>query len=374
MDPSTETSNDALTASVPLFDRSRLPLRSWCVGSREDPLTGLIAFPDFHLYLPRALATELENGGMVGLAIGDVDGLKEHVETANATDSTLFGHLAGNQVMARLGAITRTWFHGQNWDAACAATFGGDEVIIAASVTDPATFHRSIATLRDLLADVLPTRVSFALAVAGPEHLPAVRDGNRWPHALTDQLLAGVDRALFAHKAVRRAGGGSGGIIAVTEPLPAAGPRSRSLLPLPTGDDELHVLARPSRVADQPVLLIPCNGPEGLRGLRFRVTYPDVGSRTEVLVSAAGQAALPIAWSDRGAAVPLILRPIRPPAAHSVPDDLAAALSTACLNWQVLPEHERAQMLHLVTESADSEIRAARIDAAVEAVRFRSPS
>jgi hypothetical protein len=31
-------------------------------------------------------------------------------------------------------------------------------------------------------------------------------------------------------------------------------------------------------------------------------------------------------------------------------------------------------MLHLITESADSEIRAARIAGAVEAVRFRSPS
>lgn len=43
---------DALP-SVPLFDPSSMPLRHWCAGSREDAVTGLVAFPDFHSHLPR---------------------------------------------------------------------------------------------------------------------------------------------------------------------------------------------------------------------------------------------------------------------------------------------------------------------------------
>jgi len=33
--------DDPLTRSVSLFDLARLPLKSWCAGSREDAVTGL---------------------------------------------------------------------------------------------------------------------------------------------------------------------------------------------------------------------------------------------------------------------------------------------------------------------------------------------
>jgi hypothetical protein len=90
--------HDPLASSVPLFDPAQLPLRTWCAGSREDAVTGLVAFPDFHSHIPRALAAALTRGGLVGLAIGDVDGLKNHVEKANATEPDCYGHLAGNKV------------------------------------------------------------------------------------------------------------------------------------------------------------------------------------------------------------------------------------------------------------------------------------
>lgn len=378
MDPSAKPCQSSLSTSVPLFDATQLPLRSWCTGSREDPLTGLIAFPDFHSHLPRELAATLAGSGLVALAIGDVDGLKEHVETANATDPDCYGHLAGNRVMARLGAITRAWFHEQPWTAGCAATFGGDEVIVAAEIDDPAAFHRAIGDLRDRLAVVLPTRVSFALAVTGGEHLPAEVESNGWKHAFTDRLLAAVDRCLFAHKAVRRAGG-DGGTIAVAE-APTADPATgsgalRTLMPLPVAEETLHVLARPAVLAGRPVLLLPCTGPAGLRGRRFRVTYPHLGARTEVVVSMRGQAAVPVALSDiADTGVPVTLRPIRAAAARSVPDDLAAALDRQSLDWAVLPAHEQAQMLHLITESATPDIRAARITAVIDAVATRTRS
>ncbi|MBF9071748.1 nucleotidyl cyclase domain-containing protein [Streptacidiphilus fuscans] len=370
MDQSANTTKDVLATSVPLFDPSAMPLRQWCSGSREDPLTGLVAFPDFHTSIPRALAAELEAGGLVALAIGDVDGLKEHVEQTNATDAASFGHLAGNQVMARLGATTRTWFRDQSWAAACAATFGGDEVIIAAAVEDPAAFHRALCGLRDRLTEVLPTRVSFALAVAGPGHLPAERKGNAWKHEFTDHLLAAVDRCLFAHKAARRTAGTEGGVIAVTE-APGTG-AADALQPLPGPDQVLHVTARPGRLGGRPVLLLPCQGPAGLRGRRLRVSFPQAGPRTLVVVSAVGQAALPVDEGADAAGVALVLGGIREAAQHSVPDDLSAALAAAGADWAVLPEHERAQMLHLITESADPQVRADRMAAAVVACT-RSP-
>ncbi|MDT0318557.1 GGDEF domain-containing protein [Streptomyces millisiae] len=373
MDPSAQ-SMESLSASVPLFDPTRLPLKSWCAGSREDPLTGLIAFPDFHSSLPRELAATLAAGGMAALAIGDVDGLKQHVERANATEPGSYGHLAGNKVMARLGAVTREWFHQQHFEAGCAATFGGDEVIIAAAIDDPAAFHRAVADLRNRLAAALPTGVSFALAVTADGHLPVEREGNGWKHTFTDRLLAAVDRCLFAHKAARRQEGGRGGTIAVTEPpAPAAGDVSRTLLPLPAGEETLHVLARPAPLAGRTALLLPCAGPTGLRGRRFRVTYPDLGAKTEVVVSLNGQAAVP-AVSPPAGPLPLALRAIRPPTLRGVPGDLAASLERAGLAWAVLPAHEQAQMLHLITESATEAIRTARITAAVDAIATRTRS
>ncbi|MFD8965788.1 hypothetical protein ACFV0C_12395 [Streptomyces sp. NPDC059568] len=375
--PMTKSGEASLTSAVPLFDNSQLPLRGWCEGSREDPLTGLITFPDFHAHLPRELAGALANGGLVAIAIGDVDGLKDHVEKANTTEPGSFGHLAGNRVMARLGATTRKWFHEQSWTAGCAATFGGDEVIVAAAIDDAAMFHRAIGNLRDRLGAALPTPVSFALAVASAGHLPTLRIGNAWKHRFTDELLATVDRCLFAHKAERRASGRPGGILAVTE-APTTGrdgtASTTALLPLPVADESLHVLARPGTVAGRPVLLLSCTRPAGLRGRRFRVSRPDAAARTEVVVSARGQAVIPVAHAKpiahggpQTAGVPLVLRPIHDPADRTVPDDLAAALQRAGLDWDVLPSHEKAQMLHLITESAGSDIRRARVTAAVAA-------
>ncbi|MFE4054922.1 hypothetical protein ACFXP3_01210 [Streptomyces sp. NPDC059096] len=373
---------DPLTSSVPLFDPAQMPLRTWCAGSREDPLTGLITFPDFHSNIPRALAAALTDGGLVGLAIGDVDGLKDHVEQTNAMDPNCYGHLAGNRVMARLGAVTRTWFHTQPWESGCAATFGGDEVIIAATLDDASAFHRAVAELRDRLADELPVRVSFALTVACAEHLPAEHGQGSWKHVFTDGLLAATDRCLFASKSARRATGGEGGIIAVTQP-PLPGPTSsvsdpRTLLPLPAGTETLHVLARPLGTGVRSMLLLPCAGPAGLRGKRLRVTYPDGHARTAVAVSVRGQAAIP---DETVATVPpdapgiaLTLQPIRERAARGVPDDLAAALERAELDWSALPAHEQAQMLHLITESATDDIRTARITAAIDAVATRTRS
>ncbi|MEU0741169.1 GGDEF domain-containing protein [Streptomyces sp. NPDC006134] len=375
--PATPPVHDALASSVPLFDPSQLPLRTWCEGSREDAVTGLVAFPDFHSHIPRCLAAALAEGRLVALAIGDVDGLKDHVELTNSTDPSSYGHLAGNEVMATVGATARTWFREQPFDFGCVATFGGDEVIIAAVVDGADAFHQALGVLRDWLGAALPVTVSFALTFVTARDLPIERKRG-WKHTFTNTLLAVVDRTLFTHKAARRAGGGTGGIIAVTRPHTSgsgseeAGPDPLALLPLPTGPDTLHVVARPGRLGGRGFLLLPCRGPAGQRGAQLRVTFPTDTAKTVVAYALHGQAAVPYAAGTEGVTgVPLVLQAVRDRRPRSMPEDLADALERAGLDWTTVPSHEQAQILHLVTEAGTPEVRAGRITAAVDAVATR---
>ncbi|MFJ9908941.1 hypothetical protein ACIRVK_39930 [Streptomyces sp. NPDC101152] len=223
--------------------------------------------------------------------------------------------------------------------------------------------------------------MSFALTVASSEHLPAERGPGGWKH----RQSAGHHRSPAVREpGRRRASGGEGGIIAVTQPpLPVSTAPTRdhrSLLPLPAGPETLHVLARPLSAGTRSMLLLPCAGPTGLRGKRLRVTFPDGRGRTAVAVSVRGQAAISVpaettaTIAPHGPGIPLALQPIRERAAHGVPDDLTAALERAEPDWSVLPAHEQAQMLHLITESATADIRTARITAVIDAVATRTRS
>jgi hypothetical protein len=205
------------------------------------------------------------------------------------------------------------------------ATFGGDEVIVAAALDDAALFYKSIALLRDQLADTLPVHVSFALAMVSAEHLPTERTGG-WQSLFLDRLLATVDRCLFLHKAARLACDGEGGTIAVTQlPLPSqtATFRDRTLLPLPSGAETLHVLARPAGPRALGMLVLPCSGPAAPGGKRLWVAYPDGTVRTAVAVSVHGQAAIRHAMAGvAGPNLPLTLMPIREESGLGIDDDL----------------------------------------------------
>jgi GGDEF domain-containing protein len=186
----------------------------WAVTARPDPITGLVAFPDFHAVFPMHFADAVSSGVPVGVAIGDVDHLKGYVEDSNATDPESFGHLAGNAFMARLGTISAVWFREQPFPAGCVSTFGGDEVIIAAAAETPAAFEAAIAALRDRCCQRLPRTVSFALTVVTTD-VPGLRECLVDPPAAAKIVLAGVDRALFGRKAARRRGADDGFVAAV---------------------------------------------------------------------------------------------------------------------------------------------------------------
>ena len=103
-----------------------------------DPLTGLLGYPFFEREFSTFVESE-QSIGPISVAIGDVDDLKIYVESENLRVPNNFGHLAGNAIMRRLGVLVRARVMPRlatvDWWAL--ATFGGDEVIIAARAPPP---------------------------------------------------------------------------------------------------------------------------------------------------------------------------------------------------------------------------------------------
>jgi GGDEF domain-containing protein len=167
-----------------------------------DPLTGLVAYPSFEACLIAALP-KLAPGGL-HLAIGDVDDLRGYVNTVHAEDPTHFGHLAGNECMRRTGAATRRWAaqHLDGWPFAVCATFGGDEIIVAAAGRPYGAFVDALTALIAAIRVAAPRPCSFASAtlLPTPQLSGPVEDAYR-------RLIARVDRTLFAHKAAVRSDG-----------------------------------------------------------------------------------------------------------------------------------------------------------------------
>lgn len=174
------------------------------VAARDDPITGLVAWPAFHEALPGLLRRQLGDGRAVGLAIGDVDDLKTYVERVRSVDAGSFGHLAGNALMQQLGIVARAWLRESGPSDACLATFGGDEIVLLGLAADQRAFIEAVSGLRDVLGESLPCTVSFAAAVVTPEHIPTPVAGDHWWAEFTRHLLSAVERTLFEFKQVRR--------------------------------------------------------------------------------------------------------------------------------------------------------------------------
>lgn len=174
----------------------------WTGAEVRDPITNLLAFPAFHDHFAAHFHSHLSANSEVGIAIGDVDSLKEYVEGRKSDDPQLFGHLAGNALMRDLGIHALQWFC--DWVApwGVVSTFGGDEIIIACAGIERHSFESEVRTLSDLLAESLPCSVSFACGwfKLGHEVLPEER---RFNDDYVNALVL-VDKALFKHKEERK--------------------------------------------------------------------------------------------------------------------------------------------------------------------------
>jgi GGDEF domain-containing protein len=331
--------------------RASLPFSSgatrggWLLGARTDPITGLVAFPDFHRRFPKALDRSVHRGQDVVIAIGDVDDLKTYVEDTNRGDDASFGHLAGNALMSDLGTEARSWLATTDLRRAALSTFGGDEIIFAAAL-EAAAARAHVEQLRDRLCARLPRTISFAYAICS-----ASSDS---PYLAT---VAQVDRALFTAKRDR---GPQGGLIVEAAPRPSA--------------------ARRGRVAEiGGTLVITFDHSEGddlVRGRRYRV---GVGDHSFVAVAYETNGRLVLRLDDGltgevpvGSAVDVHLVALSDRGPMHVPQELQVALDTAGVSLDTLSQGERRQFVMFVREGRDPEVRQQRIAAVVHAVQERS--
>lgn len=167
-----------------------------------DPLTSLVAYPSFEAYvidmLPRFAAEGLH------LAIGDVDGLREYVTERRSCDPSSFGHLAGNRCMRIIGQLTASWAAAElvNSTFHVCGTFGGDEVIVAASALGHQGFLCKVQRLCQTIKASAPRPCSFALAT--------LKDSTVAPRAGAEayrRVVSMIDARLFDEKERSRRNG-----------------------------------------------------------------------------------------------------------------------------------------------------------------------
>ena len=152
----------------------------------------------------------------------------------------MFGHLAGNDCMRKAGQATLAWAERElaGWPFGVCATFGGDEVIVAAAGAPYAGFREAVTRLRDALATAMPCTCSFAVASAGVT--TPVEDAARAYRS----LVTHVDRALFDRKDELRGRGEDptgelvdAGVIELPTDPPA--PASREIIARAMASDDL---------------------------------------------------------------------------------------------------------------------------------------
>jgi len=160
-----------------------------------DPLTSLAAYPSFERYIIEMIPTLACDG--LHLAIGDVDGLREYVSERRAADPTHFGHLAGNACMQTVGRVTAVWAAAQLSDSAfhLCGTFGGDEVIVAASGISHELFAAKILELCSIIRSTAPRSCSFALGTLTNQTVTQESAADAYR-----QFVSTVDARLFSVK------------------------------------------------------------------------------------------------------------------------------------------------------------------------------
>lgn len=116
--------------------------------------------------------------------------------------------------------------------------------------------------------------------------------------------------------------------------------------------------------------MLPLRAPAGRsRGQRLRVAIGDAPAAVQVAFAVAGHLALRLDRAEAPAdgCVAVTVQILPPRRARRIPADLASALAAANVDLADLPDHEVAQLLLLIAESASSDVRAARIAAAIAA-------
>jgi len=127
------------------------------------------------------------------------------------------------------------------------------------------------------------------------------------------------------------------------------------------------------RLSGHAVVVLDFAAPRGPhRGRRFRVeNHHGTSGCSRVVFNIDGHAALrPPPWAAQQTSGPvkLRLRPLPDRRHHRVPPDLQRALTTADLVLDHITEPELNQILEMIVEAADEQVRADRITVALHAI------
>jgi hypothetical protein len=176
---------------------------SWRMLARDDPVSGLVAWPGFFARLPHLVDEHLQAGRSVGLSLGEVHDLAGYVETMSVADASSSGRIAGVELVSRMGATARDWLQADDVRNGCLATFGGAEIVFVADTRSEATFIDHVGRLRAALGDTLPRSVSFAATVLDARFIPDSVASDRWRDFCV-HVIARVERALLVQLGARR--------------------------------------------------------------------------------------------------------------------------------------------------------------------------
>ncbi|WP_067859848.1 hypothetical protein [Nocardia shimofusensis] len=127
------------------------------------------------------------------------------------------------------------------------------------------------------------------------------------------------------------------------------------------------------RLPGRTVVVLDFAAPRGPhRGRRYRVEHHHgPGGCSRVVFNIDGRAALrppPWAAQQTSGAVKLRLRPLPDRRHHRIPPDLQQALAAADLDLDHITEPELAQILEMIVESGNEQVRADRIAVAVHSI------
>ena len=188
---------------------------NWPRPQIVDPNTQLLSFCTLSRHIDGVFRNALKTNQGIGIAIGDVDGLKEYVEDVRSEDPMLFGHLAGNALMRDCGDIVLDWYvqevgrleFGAS-DYACVATFGGDEVIYIQTTSNPEEFLKSSELLDATVSRDLNLPMTFSAAWFHSDVSNCEVEGASLTE-LAKMALLHVEKGLFGSKFARKRGTGT---------------------------------------------------------------------------------------------------------------------------------------------------------------------
>ena len=154
----------------------------------HDALTGLYNRRYLEQGLGHELAKARRDGAPVSVIMGDID----HFKRVNDE----FGHLAGDAVLRKFGALMRA--HLRGGDTCC--RYGGEEFVVVLPGVTPDCAAARAEQLRQRVARAVTPYGLHSIRVTGSFGVAAMPgDGSTM-----DNLIAAADRALYAAKAAGR--------------------------------------------------------------------------------------------------------------------------------------------------------------------------